>query len=108
MRGRNAIPYHDERVCSIIQEEHEKEEKRLQVIMEENNRKIAEAQQRLVSPPLLITGLHIIIRNSSPEFLPVLQSLTHGHTGWAVVDKIFQNCMHQVLARSRYFTNLVG
>ena len=33
---------------SYLQEEHEKEEKRLQEIMEENNRKIAEAQQKLV------------------------------------------------------------
>ena len=34
---------------TFFQEEHEKEEKRLQEIMEENNRKIAEAQQKLVS-----------------------------------------------------------
>jgi hypothetical protein len=33
---------------SFLQEEHEKEEKRLQEIMEENNRKIAQAQQKLV------------------------------------------------------------
>lgn len=33
---------------SFLQEEHEKEEKRLQEIMEENNQKIAEAQQKLV------------------------------------------------------------
>ena len=47
----NAMISDDERIYSITQEEHEKEEKRLQEIMEENNRKITEAQQRLVSPP---------------------------------------------------------
>lgn len=36
-------------LLTFIQEEHEKEEKRLQEIMEENNKKIAEAQQKLVS-----------------------------------------------------------
>ena len=36
-------------MCPVLQAEREQEEKRLQEIMEENNKKILEAQRKLVS-----------------------------------------------------------
>ena len=60
-------------ICLLLQEEQDKEQKRLQLIMEENNKKILEAQMKLVGQS--DTQLCVLMNRLGVTYIPMQYSI---------------------------------